>query len=79
MDQDTRDKFDEQATSLNEIKTLVETDIAYRKGLDLPNRMTNAENEIDEKASWNGLYLAVGLVVGIVLVALAVAKGIKTG
>jgi len=77
MDDETRIEFQKVNDSLIKINLGVEKNLAFQKGLDLPNRMTAAERDIEKKASWYGLYLTVGLIVGIVILALVIAKGIN--
>ncbi len=77
MDNETKDEFAKVNKTLTKIVLSVEKNLSYNEGLDLPNRMTNAEDDIKNKASWNGLYLAAALVVSIVIVAIVIAKGIS--
>jgi len=77
MDNETRDEFAKVNKTLSKINLSVEKNLSYNQGLDLPKRMTKAEEEIETKASWKGLYLAVLLIVSILVVAIAIAKGIN--
>ena len=75
MDNETREEFKKVNDSLFDIKLGVEKYYGYQQGLDLPNRMTTAERDIEKKASWNGLYLAVGLIISLVALGIVIAKG----
>jgi len=76
MDSETRGEFAKLSKGLNDVVTTVKESTAYHKGLDLPKRMLKVEDEMEEKASWNGLYFSVALVIAIVTVSILVAKGL---
>ena len=76
MDIETRDEFKKVNTTLTKIELTVEKNLSYYEGLQLPERMTKAERQIEKKASWKGLYFAVFIMIAIIGIAFTVAKGI---
>lgn len=48
---------------VSKLETAVASNLAFHKGLDLANRMTKVERDLDKKASWMGLYLSFGLLI----------------
>lgn len=77
MDNETREEFEKVNNTLVDIKLSIEGNNKLQEGLDLPNRMVTAERDIEKKASWNGLYLAVGLIISLVALGIVIAKGVK--
>ena len=62
-------------TNVQELTISLEKHISLSEGLDLPNRMTKAEDNIEKKPSWGSISAAIGglsLVVGMIY---TVAKG----
>lgn len=76
MDDETGKAFEKVNLTLHDIKLGIAENHAFNKGLNLKSRMKSAEDDIKTKASWNGLYLAVILILAIVGAALAIAKGV---
>lgn len=76
MDDETRGEFSKVNAALTEIKTAVKGNSEYQRGLQLPTRMKEAEDEIKTKASWFGLYLAVGLVLAVVVAVMAIVSAV---
>jgi hypothetical protein len=63
-------------TNVQELTISMEKHISLSEGLDLPNRMTKAETNIENKPSWGGISASIGglsLVVGMIY---TVIKGI---
>ena len=63
MDSQTQAEFKKVHETLGEVKDTVLEYISYQKGLHLEKRMLSAEEDIKSKASWNALYLSVGLII----------------
>lgn len=80
MDSETREEFKNVKSEIRGLTSKVEEHLNYSRGLHLPERVTKSEDEIqllkEKKASWYGLYLAVGLVLAIVSLAMAVISTI---
>lgn len=64
------------ADGLNDLNRTVIADIAYRRGLEVPTRLKQVEDNLEKKASWMGLYLAIGLLCAVVGCAFIVANGV---
>ena len=77
MDAESKKEFKEVKDKLNHIELSLTEMIAFNKGLDVKNRLTHLEDEVEKKASWNGLYLSVAAFVAILTVALVIAKGVS--
>lgn len=76
MDDETKIKFGEVQKSITDLSSVVREDIAFRKGLDMPDRLKEVEGKVETKASWHGLYLAIGLVLALVVAAVAVTSAL---
>jgi len=74
MDIETRDEFKKVTKTLTKIELTVEKNLSYHKGLQLPERMTKAERQIEKKASWKGLYLAGVIILAIIGVVFTIAN-----
>ena len=76
MDDEIRGEFRQVRSDINNLTVMMEKHVAYEEGLDLPNRMTKAEREIEDKPSWAGISSVVtvfSLVLGMIYL---VAKGV---
>lgn len=63
-------------TNVQKLTISMEKHISLSEGLDLPNRMTKAEDNIESKPSWGSISAAIGglsLFIGMIY---TVAKGI---
>lgn len=77
MEQDYREHLNKVTDGLNELSKKVGENTAYQKGLNLNGRLLKAEEEIEKKASWKALYLAIGLFISIITVGLLFAKTVN--
>ena len=64
------------ADSLNELNSTVIADIAYRKGLEVPTRLKQVEDNLEKKASWMALYLGLGLIIAMIGCIISITNGI---
>lgn len=82
MDNEIQKEFAKMNDKLTSINLTMERNLSYHKGLNMPQKMTNIEQkylglriDVDKKPSWVGLFMTVGSIVGIVTVALTIARG----
>lgn len=80
MDDETKAEFKEVKASITNLEKTVDEHLNYSRGLEIPERVFRSEKKIQDldkkKASWVGLYMAVGALILIVGIVLTIAKGI---
>ena len=55
MDDEIRGEFRQVRQDIGELTVMMEKHVSYEEGLDLPNRVTKAERDIEDKPSWAGI------------------------
>ena len=74
MDDETREHFNKMNDGITSINLTLEKHVSRDEALALPSRMKEAEDCLDTKASWNGLYLVAILIVAICSAVIAFNK-----
>ena len=81
MPEEMKNELKSLADKVSKLNTTVEADIAYRRGLEIPTRMKEAEENITEitktKASYVALYSGIAVICLVVTLIFTISKGMQ--